>query len=107
MSREYRILKTHRYSSRWANRVNRVAFYDTWEDLMKDSNPSSEHYIPVDDRVILCDLCNKPYSQEPETEILILQVRYEGEEWYDVGTRCSECMKHETQELDIEIVEEE
>ena len=80
--REYRILVTHRYSARWAGRYNKFTSGDV------------NLTFPVDDAMILCDLCNKSYPEASDTEILILQHRwYSTEPWNDVGTRCPDCQE--------------
>lgn len=80
--REYRILVTHRHSARWAGRYNKF--------ISGDVNLT----FPVDDAMILCDLCNKSYPEASDTEILILQHRWDATEpWTDVGTRCPDCQE--------------
>lgn len=79
---EYRILVTHRYSSRWANRFNRVT-----------SGPRVATFVWPDE-LILCDLCNKSYPEASDTEILILQHRWgPTEPWSDGSTRCPDCQE--------------
>ena len=84
--REYRLLITHRYSARWVNRYNKVeALNDAWEVV------ETTHLI-VPDSLILCDLCNKSFPPESDTEIPILQHKWGPDEpWTDVGTRCNDC----------------
>lgn len=84
--REYRLLITHRYSARWANRYNKIeALNDAWEVV-------ETTHIVVPDSLILCDLCNASYPEASDTEILILQHRWGPMNlWTDVGTRCNDC----------------
>jgi len=88
MTREYRILISHRYSSRWANRVNKIEWLDEdWKVIDVD-------HIVVDDQMIVCDLCNANFPEEYDAEISILQHKWApGEPWTDVGTRCKDCME--------------
>ena len=78
----YRFLLSRRLSARWVSRVNKI----DWGD-------NQPEYIPVPDELILCDLCNDTFAEDPETEIPILQVTWnEGQTWEDIGTRCPRCM---------------
>ncbi len=87
-AREYRILISHRYSSRWANRVNKIEWFDE-----KGKITDTDHII-VDDATIVCDLCNANFPEEYDAEIPILQHRWSPREsWTDVGTRCRDCLE--------------
>jgi len=85
---EYRILISHRYSSRWAGRVNKL------ESLNDTGEVVETTHFPVPDSMILCDLCNAEFPKESDTEIPILQHKWEtGGPWTDVGTRCPDCQE--------------
>ena len=93
MTREYRILVSHRYSSRWANRVNTIDWFD------EDWKTTHTDHIVVADTCIVCDSCNANFPEAYDAEIPILQHKWDaGEPWTDVGTRCQECLK-DLQEL--------
>ena len=87
-SGEYRLLITHRYSARWANRYNKIeALNDAFEVV-------ETTHIVVPDSLILCDMCNASFPPESDTEIPILQHRRGPDEpWTDVGTRCNDCQE--------------
>jgi len=88
MTRKYRILISHRYSSRWANRVNTIQWLD------EDGKITDTDRIVVDDAMICCDKCDANFPEKYDTEIPILQHRWEpNEPWTDVGTRCQDCQK--------------
>lgn len=95
MSREYRVLLSPRYSSRWVNRLNKIKWLDeAW-------HITDIEYMVVDDIVILCDLCNHTFPDAYDAAIPILQHRWgTSEPWYDVGTRCAKCLIHETTALE-------
>ncbi|KKM99673.1 hypothetical protein LCGC14_1145500 [marine sediment metagenome] len=84
--REYRLLITHRYSARWASRFNKVEALNDRGEVVETTR------FVVPDSLILCDLCNKSFPPESDTEVPILQHRWGPDKpWTDVGTRCSDC----------------
>lgn len=86
-TREYRLLISHRYSARWANRVNKIEWFDE-----KGTITDTDHIV-VDDALIVCDLCNANFPENYDAEIPILQHKWApGEPWTDVGTRCPSCL---------------
>ena len=88
MTREYRILISHRYSARWANRVNKHEYFDETGTL------TDTDHIVVDDAMIVCDLCNTNFPENYDAEIPILQHKWAPDEpWTDVGTRCPGCLE--------------
>ena len=88
MSREYRILVSHRYSSRWANRVTKMEWYDD-EGKIIDVD-----HVVIDDADIVCDMCDRNFPENYDAVIPILQHRWGPDEpWKDVGTRCEKCLE--------------
>ncbi len=86
--REYRLLITRRYSARWANRFNRIDWFDD-DGIITDTT-----HIVVDDAMIVCDSCNANFPEVYDAEIPILQHKWTPKEpWTDVGTRCPDCLE--------------
>jgi len=89
-SRLMKVLVTRRRDSCWANRHDKMEFYG------EDGQIVVTDYVVIPDDVILCDLCNANFPEDPETEIPILQESDDGGySWVDLGTRCPECLERE------------